>query len=227
MNIDPNWFISQPVQPPASQFPRRCCSKLFYLKRSDKTHRKKLSKDYIRNNLSRIIIWILYILANLGLVIWVCIYRAYQQRLPVSLVLARIGGMLLDFNSALMVTLMLKRTILILRSIEFIRKMIPIDDHIEFHKIIGRFIALLVILHASGHMAHFALLVHSNLQPSKKYCLIFDLNIIYLICLVYLGYTWQEYMVRLYVLFILKILQIFFFSLLHIRVSVGLEVSHR
>ncbi|CAF1361000.1 unnamed protein product [Rotaria magnacalcarata] len=173
MNIDPNWFISGPVQPPVSKFTQRCSDIFCNLKKSGEESQRKLSKDYIRDNLSRIIIWILYILANISLVIWVCIYRAYQQQLHVSLVLARIGGILLDFNSALMVTLMLKRTILILRSIEFIRKIIPLDDHIDFHKIIGRFIALLIILHASGHVAHFALLVHSNLEPH---------------------YTWAEYM---------------------------------
>lgn len=70
-------------------------------------------------------------------------------------VFARISGMLLNFNCAFIIILMLKRTILVIRSRKHLRKWIPVDDHIDFHKYVGRFIAALAILHTSTHMANF------------------------------------------------------------------------
>jgi hypothetical protein len=63
--------------------------------------------------------------------------------------------MLLNFNCALVIVLMLKRTILLIRTNKFLRKLIPVDDHIDFHKIVGRVIAGLAILHTIAHMANF------------------------------------------------------------------------
>ena len=70
-------------------------------------------------------------------------------------VLARVGGMLLNFNCALIIALMLKRTILLIRTNKFLRKFIPVDDHIDFHRVVGRVIAGLAVLHTIAHMANF------------------------------------------------------------------------
>jgi predicted ferric reductase len=42
-----------------------------------------------------------------------------------------------------------------IRSNKYLRKWIPIDDHIDFHKFVGRFIAVLVIFHTVAHMINF------------------------------------------------------------------------
>jgi hypothetical protein len=63
--------------------------------------------------------------------------------------------MLLNFNCAFIIVLMLKQTILLIRTNELLRKLIPVDDHIDFHRVVGRVITGLAILHAVAHMANF------------------------------------------------------------------------
>ena len=83
------------------------------------------------------------------------IFRSAVVKANVLVVFARIGGMLLNFNCALVIVLMLKRTILLIRTNTFMRKLLPVDDHIDFHRVVGRVIAGLAILHAIAHMANF------------------------------------------------------------------------
>jgi hypothetical protein len=99
---------------------------------------------------------LLYILINVGLTIYVIIYRAVVQRLSVFLVFARICGMLLNFNGSLIIALMLKQTILLLRTTK-LHTMLPIDDHIDFHKFVGRFIGILSVVHTIAHICNFAI----------------------------------------------------------------------
>ncbi len=101
---------------------------------------------------------------NLALLLYVVIYRSTIIKSNVFEVFARIGGMLLNFNCSLIVVLMLKQTILLIRSNKFLRKLIPVDSHIDFHKFVGRFIAALAILHTIAHMINFGRL------PGKCYC---------------------------------------------------------
>ena len=98
------------------------------------------------------------------------IFRTIVRKSHVLVLFARIGGMLLNFNCALVIVLMLKRTILLIRSNKFLRKLIPVDDHIDFHKIVGRVIAGLAILHTVAHMANFG-----RLHGKKKNRMIFVL----------------------------------------------------
>lgn len=83
------------------------------------------------------------------------IFRSIKTKLNVLVVFARIGGMLLNFNCAFVIVLMLKRTILLIRTSKLLRKFIPVDDHIDFHRVVGRVIAGLAILHTIAHMANF------------------------------------------------------------------------
>ena len=98
---------------------------------------------------------ILYLLINLALTLYVIIYRIVVTNSNVLVILARIGGMLLNFNCALIIVLMLKQTILVIRTNTVLRKRLPVDDHIDFHKVVGRVIAGLAILHTVAHMANF------------------------------------------------------------------------
>lgn len=174
-SINPNWYDIAPTSTRKPNLIQRCFNTFFCRQTSSGERQKKFTKDYILNNLSRIIIWMIYILINLALIIYVIIYRAYQQKAYVFVVIARIGGILLDFNCALVIALMLKRTILIMRSTKILRKFLPIDDHIDFHRIVGRFIGVLAIVHTAGHIANFIHLDKSGMQPRKKLSLIYYL----------------------------------------------------
>lgn len=100
--------------------------------------------------------WILYILVNVALLIYVIIYRARVLKAPVFLVFARIGGMLLNFNCAFIIVLMLRQTMLLIRSNRILRRLIPVDEHIDFHKFVGRFIAVLSLIHTIAHIINVA-----------------------------------------------------------------------
>ncbi|CAF2205958.1 unnamed protein product [Rotaria magnacalcarata] len=153
--VHPTWFMNSPSSQPAKQskfqelFSNHCC------KRENKEQKKnKLSIADMKNNLSRIIMLIIYLLINLGLVIYVICYRTIKVKSNVPIVFARICGMLLNFNCTFIIVLMLKQTILIIRSNKFLRKCIPVDDHIDFHKVVGRIIVVLSILHTIAHVVN-------------------------------------------------------------------------
>ncbi|CAF4650582.1 unnamed protein product [Rotaria socialis] len=155
--VDPSWFVSndstqEPRKPNAIQhFFINMCSE----KSIDEDRQSIFSMNYIRDNASRVVFLLLYVLINLALCLYVVIYRSVVLKDHVLVIFARIGGMLLNFNCALIVLLMLKHIILVIRSSEHLRKWIPTDDHIAFHKHVARFIAFLSIVHTIAHMANF------------------------------------------------------------------------
>ena len=140
--------LSTPSNIRLSLFRRRCCD--------FSQHKSKLTSDYARDNVSRIVVFLLYLLVNLGLTIYVIVYRVVMERAHVLIVIARIAGMLLNFNCSLTIVLMLKQTILIIRTIKCLRTVIPVDDHIDFHKFVGKVIAALSIIHSIAHMTNFS-----------------------------------------------------------------------
>ncbi|CAF4720726.1 unnamed protein product [Rotaria socialis] len=117
-----------------------CCCK----RENFEQQKNKLSIHYITDNLSRIMMLILYILINISLLIYVTIYRVTTTKSHGLVVVARICGMLLNFNCAFIIVLMLRQTILLIRSNRALRKLIPVDDHIDFHGVVGRVIIALV-----------------------------------------------------------------------------------
>ena len=167
--VHPTWFIKTPTNPTVKEnklqrfFSHHCHQQVIY-----EARKNRLTIDYIKDNLSSIIVFILYILVNLALAIYVIIYRITVTRSHAFVVVARIGGMLLNFNCALVITLMLKQTILVIRTNSFLRKIIPVDDHIDFHKVVGRFIAVLSIVHTIAHMANFGRLTGTNTLSQEE-----------------------------------------------------------
>ena len=152
--IDPRWFVKS-TPPQKKSIYERFFNNLCWQQKIYEQHSTKLTSDYVKDNLSRIVVFILYLLVNLALGLYVIIYRSMKTKSNVLVVFARLGGMLLNFNCALVVALMLKRTILLIRTSKLLRKLIPVDDHIDFHRFVGRVIAGLSILHTIGHMANF------------------------------------------------------------------------
>jgi hypothetical protein len=154
--VNPTWFIKSPSSTSEKQsIFQRFFSNLCWQQTIYEQQKNKLTIDYIKDNLSRIIVFTLYLLVNLALLLYVIIFRAAITKANVLVVLARIGGMLLNFNCAFIIVLMLKQTILLIRTNTLLRKLIPVDDHIDFHKFVGRVIAGLAILHAVAHMANY------------------------------------------------------------------------
>lgn len=116
----------------------------------------KLSRDYLYDNLSRIIFLFIYLSISIALLIFVIIYRV-QQQLHWLEVIARICGMQLNFNCIMMIVLMLRYTMGLIRSNRTLYSLIPIDDAISIHKMIGRWIVVLVLIHSLFHMVYFGL----------------------------------------------------------------------
>lgn len=153
--VNPNWFVNTSnTGTPQNQL-QEFLSKLCWQQSMYEQQKNKLTVDYIKDNVSRIVFVILYLLINLALSLYVIIYRSVVTKSHVLVVIARIGGMLLNFNCALVFALMLKRTILLIRTYKLPRKIIPVDDHIDFHKVVGRVIGVLAIIHTIAHMSNF------------------------------------------------------------------------
>jgi hypothetical protein len=119
---------------------------------------------YIKNNANRIAFIILYILTLIALIIYVIIYRvAVLGNNTVWQVFARIGGMLVNFNYAVAISLMLKQTMTIIRRLYYIRLFIPVDDHIDAHRFVGTILFISAMIHSLGYSIYFATNLNGNL----------------------------------------------------------------
>ncbi|CAF1305315.1 unnamed protein product, partial [Didymodactylos carnosus] len=129
---------------------------------NDKKSKRFFSITYIINNLKRTVFLLFYVLVNVSIIIWIVIrretviYRVYSK-MNGYIIVAKICAMLLCFNCSFIIVLMLKQTITIIRS-SFLRYLLPVDDHISFHRYVGRFIAVLALIHAFAHIADFAVI---------------------------------------------------------------------
>jgi hypothetical protein len=150
--VHPTWFLNKASTPTRSNFIKRCCDNLCY----NEIFCSRLSCSYLSQRRSRIVLFIIYFLLNIGLLLYASIYRSTVIKSNVFIVFARTSGILLNLNSCLIVVPMLKQTILFIRSHEILRRLIPVDIHIEFHKFIGRFIAILSLIHIIAHVINFA-----------------------------------------------------------------------
>ena len=120
---------------------------------------------YIKNNTNRIVFLILYILSLIALIIYVIIYRVViLGNSSVWQVFARIGGMLINFNYAVAVSLMLKQTMTFIRRLYYIRLFIPVDDHIDAHRLVGTVLFISAVIHSLGHIINFATHLGGNYE---------------------------------------------------------------
>lgn len=119
------------------------------VRRIKKSKYTKLS--YYRNNLSFHLTVLVYFLVQAVLVL--IQMRIYKHVNP-ALKAARAGGILLDFNSGLIVFLVLRRFVTWLRNSFVGRHYLPVDHFIKFHKIIGVLLLVYSIIHIAGHMVN-------------------------------------------------------------------------
>lgn len=104
--------------------------------------------SFWRNHLSHLIAFLMFAFVHIALIIYVIIVRL-SSNLPTKF--ARVPGMLLNLDSALIIMLVLKRLITWFRNTHFGRKVAVLDEVLEFHKIMGFIIVFLALVHSFGH----------------------------------------------------------------------------
>jgi predicted ferric reductase len=109
---------------------------------------KYLNWSYYKNNFEYFSFIIIYIILLISLSINQL--RIYWH-VNTALKIARVCGILISFNFAFSLVMVLRKTLTFLRTKRLGRKYLPIDDFLNFHKNIGIFIFFLCILHTISH----------------------------------------------------------------------------
>lgn len=104
--------------------------------------------SYYRNNLSFFLTFLAYLLIQLTLGL---LQAYFYSEMNWAVRIARVGGILIDFNSGLVILLVLRRLTTWIRNSVIGRNYLPIDDSIRFHKFVGLFIFVLSIVHTVAH----------------------------------------------------------------------------
>ena len=126
---------------------------------------QQLSWRYIQNNFPFVCFLLVLIIVNISLFIHRAVYFRHFTTLsgltpnPFYL-LSRACGRVLLFNSVLILILVLRYTITMLRDLG-LASVLPLDNNIYFHKLVGRLIFIQAWLHAIMHFINFRI----NVQP--------------------------------------------------------------
>lgn len=139
-----------------------------------KTKSKYFRMSYYRNNLSFFITFIVYLLLQIGL--GLLQYFLYIQS-NWAVRIARVGGILINLNSGLVILLVLRRLTTWIRNSAIGRNYLPIDDSIKFHKFVGLFIFFLSLVHTTAHCVNLCKLFLKKLYFSFVYAYICIENI--------------------------------------------------
>ncbi|CAF1678518.1 unnamed protein product [Rotaria magnacalcarata] len=110
---------------------------------------------YIKNNTSRIAFILLNILIQIGSIVYV--------------IVDRVGVMLVNFNYTIAISKMLKQTMTIIRRLCFLRLIIPVDDHIDAHRLVGTILFISSIVHTFGHVLQFATHTEEKIYLLKRH----------------------------------------------------------
>ncbi|XP_077981859.1 NADPH oxidase 5-like [Glandiceps talaboti] len=113
------------------------------------------------NNTNSLVVLLLYLVLNLVL-FFEAAYTNYGKPPNIWLIIAKGCGQSLNFNSAFIVTLMLRKCLTQLRSTK-LGQLLPLDHHIAFHKLVGWVIVVLSAIHAASHLVNLDLQWSSNL----------------------------------------------------------------
>ncbi|CAF4869435.1 unnamed protein product, partial [Rotaria sp. Silwood1] len=109
------------------------------------------------NNRYQILIGLLYILSTIGIIIYVIIKWTIHKRMRNGwLIVAHIFGCLVKFNFALSVVLMLKQWMRWIRQCYYLRRFLPIDDHIDAHRYVGTVFAICSAVHSLVHIINYS-----------------------------------------------------------------------
>ncbi|XP_044264795.1 NADPH oxidase 5 isoform X3 [Tribolium madens] len=115
----------------------------------------QLTKPYVKNNYVYLIFLAAFLIVNAALFI----SRAIEYRdKNWYTIFARACGQCLNFNCMFVLVLMLRQCITFLRTRGY-SSMLPLDQHIYFHKLTGMFIFGYSVLHTIMHVCNFSLVV--------------------------------------------------------------------
>ncbi|XP_038058574.1 NADPH oxidase 5-like isoform X3 [Patiria miniata] len=113
-----------------------------------------LRPTYLRNNIKRIVLMLVILLLT-GALFGEAAYRhSSNPDANWCFLIARGCGQALNFNCALIVLMMLRKTLSFLRSSSLLVQILPFDDNIVFHKFIGYLAAILALAHTLGHVGN-------------------------------------------------------------------------
>jgi len=118
--------------------------------------RKAHIKHYIQNNWVKIAFLSLYLVANL-FIFFAAFERYASLGANLYVQIARGCGAALNFNGALILIPMLRHFMTWLRKTS-INNYLPIDESIEFHKLVGQFMFAFAIVHTIAHFLNYTML---------------------------------------------------------------------
>ncbi|MDY6803201.1 MAG: ferric reductase-like transmembrane domain-containing protein [Cyanobacteriota bacterium] len=119
-------------------------------------------KYYLQNNWIKLAFLFLYVLTNLFL-FFGAVDRYASQGANSYIQLARGCGAALNFNGALILIPMLRHFLTWLRKTK-LSNYLPLDESIEFHKLVGQFMFAFAILHTIAHFLNYTTLPVSFAQ---------------------------------------------------------------
>ncbi|XP_052785817.1 NADPH oxidase 5-like isoform X2 [Mya arenaria] len=124
---------------------------------SDKTWRRYFTADYLKNNLRKVVFFLVYWIVNVVLYI----LGAYNHRdHNWAYMFARGAGLCLNFNCMWILVLMLRKCITFARMTQLCH-VLPFDQHILFHKMTGIAIVIFTAMHTCSHIGN-ALIVENE-----------------------------------------------------------------
>ncbi|RZC33532.1 NADPH oxidase 5 [Asbolus verrucosus] len=124
----------------------------------------QLTKPYVKNNYVYLIFLAAFLIVNVALFISRAIEYRSQNWFTIF---ARACGQCLNFNCMFVLVLMLRQCITFLRTRGY-SSILPLDQHIYFHKLTGMFIFGYSFLHTIMHVCNFSLIIANTLKVNNK-----------------------------------------------------------
>ena len=119
-------------------------------KKAESKWPRYLTKNYLRNNVRKVVFYSFFMAIN----IWLFIWRTYvYSSTHWSVAIARGCGMCLNFNSAFILVLMLRYTLTFIRSTP-VGNFLPLDQSISIHKFVGWTIFIQSVIHTVAHLIY-------------------------------------------------------------------------
>ena len=127
---------------------------------------QNLNMRYFSNNIPFFICLIAILLVNLGMFFYKIVYFHQFPMLDgvtpnFFYMVSRACGATLKLNSVLILVLVLRYTITMLRKVG-LASLLPLDNNIYFHKLVGRLIFGQAWLHSLSHLVNFGTLVSKS-----------------------------------------------------------------
>lgn len=130
---------------------------LMNLPNNDEQVKKLERMAWLKNNFRQIIFIVLYILANISITINVILTQViYGVNRNGLLVVAHISGCLIKFNFGLSIALMLRQCMALVRQQRWLRRLCPVDDHIDAHRYVGYVLTFSLVVHSLAHIINYA-----------------------------------------------------------------------